>query len=84
MIWLIWAIPLLILVFLWRLNECLNGSLKEPTSGVLAICVFALCGVAVWISGWVAGLLALVGSFFVANLFHAPALALARQLRRYP
>jgi len=84
MIWLWWAIPLIVAVFLWTLNEFLRGRLKEITSGVLAILIFALVGMAFYISGWKIGIGALVGAFALSNLLRPIALTLARRLIAYP
>jgi len=84
MTWLWWAIPLIVAVFLWTLNEFLRGRLKEITSGVLAILIFALVGMAFYISGWKIGIGALVGAFALSNLLRPIALTLARRLIAYP
>ncbi|MBC8030989.1 MAG: hypothetical protein H7Z16_12825 [Pyrinomonadaceae bacterium] len=82
--WLVWAVPLVVIVFLWTLNEFLQGRLKAQISGVLAILIFGLCGMAYFLSGWLVGVLALIGSFALAALFRAPALWTARKLVDYP
>ena len=79
-----WAVPLIVIVFLWTLNEFLHGKLKTAISGVLAILVFALCAIAFFLSGWLIGLFAMVGSFVLAALFRNPALWVARKLVDYP
>ena len=84
MIWLAWAIPLIVVIFLWTLNEFLRGRLKEIISGVLAFLIFALCIVAFFVSGWLIGLAALVGSFILGALLHYPASLIARKLIKYP
>ena len=84
MTWLCWAVPLILVVFVWTLNEFLRGRLKEVTSGVLAVLIFLLVGVAFFISGWKIGIGALVGAFVLGNLLRPLALALARRLIAYP
>ena len=84
MIWIWWATPLILVVFLWTLNEFLNGRLKEVISGVLAILIFALVATAFFVSGWKIGIVALVGAFVLANLLRPVALAVARRLISYP
>jgi hypothetical protein len=84
MTWLWWAVPLILAVFLWTLNEFLRGSLKEVTSGVLALLMFLLVGVAFFISGWKIGIGALVGALVLVNLLRPLALGLARRLIAYP
>ncbi|MFH1006677.1 MAG: hypothetical protein V1800_04130 [Candidatus Latescibacterota bacterium] len=84
MTWLWWAIPLIVAVFLWTLSEFLRGRLKEITSGVLAILIFVLVGMALFISGWKIGIGALVGAFALINLLRSVALTLARRLIAYP
>lgn len=82
--WLYWTIPLTVIVFLWSLNEALRGKSKEIVAGILALFVFGLCVVAFFLSGWLFGLSALIGSFALANIFHYPATAVARKIMRDP
>ncbi len=84
MTWLWWAMPLILLVFLWTLNEFLRGRLKEATSVVLAILVFAMIAVAFAVSGWRFGVGALVAVLVLVNLLRPAGLAVARRLIRYP
>jgi len=84
MMWLTWVIPLVIVTFLWTLNDFLRGRGKELISGVLALLTFALCGVAFIVSGWLVGLIALVSSFVLGALFRYPALLIAKRLIKYP
>ena len=84
MTWLWWAIPLIVAVFLWTLNEFLRGLRKETTSGVLATLIFVLVGMAFFISGWKIGIGALVGAFALGNLLRPVALTLARRLMAHP
>ncbi len=84
MTWLWWAVPLSLVVFLWTLNEYLRGSLKRLLSGILALLMFSLVGIACVISGWLAGIGALVGAFALINIFRPFALAVARRLIRFP
>jgi hypothetical protein len=83
-IWLIWAAPLIVIVFLWSLNQFLSGGWKTQISGVLAFLIFALCGIAFLISGWAMGLIALCGAFLLGALSHGPALFIAKKLVKYP
>lgn len=84
MVWLTWAIPLIVVIFVWTLNEFLRGRLKEVISGVSALLIFALCIVAFFVSGWIIGLVALIGSFALAALFRYPAFLIAKKLVKYP
>lgn len=84
MTWLWWAIPLVLIVFLWTLNELLRGSLKETISGILALIIFMLVGVAFFVSGWEAAVGALIGAFILGNLLRPLAIPLARRLITYP
>jgi hypothetical protein len=84
MMWHWWAVPPILVVFLWTLNEFLRGHLKEVTSGVLAILIFALVATAFVVSGWKVGIGALIGAFLLANLLRPAALAVARRLITYP
>ncbi|MEN6577590.1 MAG: hypothetical protein ABFD90_14690 [Phycisphaerales bacterium] len=84
MTWLWWAIPLILVVFLWTLNEFLRGRLKEVTSGVFAILILALVAIAFAVSGWKFGIGALVGAFVLASLLRPAALMVARRLIPYP
>lgn len=84
MTWLWWAVPLIVVVFLWTLNEFFRGRSKEITSGVLALLVFLLVAIASFISGWKIGVGALVGAFVLSNLFRPLALMLAKRLIMYP
>lgn len=79
-----WATPLVVVVFLWTLNEFLNGRLKTVLSSALALGIFLLSGLAAAISGWKAGVAALLGSFILSNLMRPLALGLARRLVHYP
>ncbi len=79
-----WAIPLILVVFLWTLNEFLRGRLKEIISDVLALLTFALVGTAFLISGWKVGIGALVGAFAISNLIRPLALGLARRIIARP
>lgn len=84
MMWLTWAIPLVVVVFLWTLNDFLNGRLKELISGILTLFIFAICIGASFVSGWLIGVAALVVALLLANVFRAPVLLIARKLIRYP
>lgn len=84
MTWLSWVIPLVLVVFLWTLNEVLRGRLKEVTGGVLAILIFAMVAIAFVVSGWKFGIGALLGAFVLANLLRPAALAVARRIIPYP
>lgn len=84
MTYLWWALPLILVVFLWALNEFLRGRLKQIISGVLALLIFVLVGMAFFISGWKIGIGALVGAFALGNLLRPLALALARRLVAHP
>lgn len=82
--WLVWAVPLVVIGFLWSLNKFLRGGQKVLISGVLAILIFGFCGVAFFLSGWLVRFLALIGSFALAALFRTPALWTARRLVDLP
>jgi hypothetical protein len=84
MTWVWWAIPLILAVFLWTLNEFLRGRLKEVISGVLALIIFLFVGIAFFISGWKIGVAALIGAFALSNLMRPLALMLARRLITHP
>ena len=56
MAWIIWAIPLVIIIFLWSLNEFMRGKLTQIVSGILALMIFGLVIVAFFFSGWMFGL----------------------------
>ena len=58
--WYLWAVPIVLVVFLWALNEHLSGHLKDVTSGVLIWTVVGLIVAAFIVSGWKAGALSLV------------------------
>lgn len=82
--WLAWVLPLIVVGFLFSLNEFLNGRLKEVTGGILALLGFGLCAVGFIFSGWIAGLAAFVGLFALVALFRYPAYRVARKLTKYP
>ncbi len=79
-----WAVPLVLISFLWTLNEFLRGRLKEVISGILALLLFVLVGVAFLFSGWKWGLAALFGVFLLGNLFRPLALTIARRMVVHP
>ncbi len=81
--WLIWAIPLVIIVFLWSLNEFMRGKLTQIVSGILALTIFLLVVVAFVFSGWLFGLGALIGAFVFGALFHYPAGIIASKFIKY-
>jgi hypothetical protein len=78
MLWLAWAIPLIIIIIIWTINEFLRGRSKELIRGVLALFIFALCIVAFFVSGWIIGLLAFIGSFVLGALIRYPASLIAK------
>lgn len=84
MAWLSWAVPLVVVIFLWTLNEFLRGRFKDILSGVLALLIFGLCIVAFFVSGWIIGLVALIGSFVLGALFRYPAFQVAKKIVKYP
>lgn len=84
MTYLWWAMPLILVIWLWALNEFLRGRLKEIISGVLALLIFVLVGMAFFISGWKIGVAALVGAFALGSLLRPLALTLARRLVAHP
>jgi hypothetical protein len=84
MTWLWWAVPLILVVYLWTLNEFLRGRLKELIAGVLAILIFLVVGIAFLVSGWKLGIAALSGAFVLSNLLRPVALAHARRLLTHP
>ena len=83
MTWLFWAIPLAVFVFLWSLNEFLRGEMTQIISGVLALLIFGLVILAFFMSGWMFGLGALIGSFVLRALFHYPASVIAGRFIKY-
>jgi len=72
-------VPLVVLVFLWTVNEFLRGRLKPQISGILALLIFGFCGAAFFVSRWLVGFLALLGSFALSALFRTPALWIAKE-----
>jgi|GEM_PF-2729212 len=84
MTWLWWAVPLVVVVFLWTVNLFLRGSLKEIISAVLAILIFVFVAIAFVMSGWKIGIGALIGSFALVNLLRPIAVVIARRLMGYP
>ncbi len=84
MTWLWWSIPLVIIVYLFTLNELLRGRSKETISGILVLSIFLIVGIAFFVSGWLYALGALLGSFILTNLLRPFAIAHARRLIDYP
>jgi len=82
--WLWWAIPLAIMTFLWTLNEFLRGRLKVVLSGILTILIIVIVAIAFVISGWKAGIAAIVGAFLLIIIFRPVALSVAKRLIKYP
>lgn len=80
----LWAVPLLILIFLFTLNTFLRGSRKEQTEYELTLLIFLCIGLAFFLSGWTWGLAALASPFILPIMFRIPALLLARRLVDYP
>jgi hypothetical protein len=80
----VWAIVLAGIVFLFSINERLHGRLKQVIGGVLAIAIFGMCGVAVYLWGWLTGMGALIGAFALGALLDNPSLWVAKKLTRYP
>jgi len=58
--WYLWILPVVLLLFLWALNEHLSGRVKDVTSGVLAWTLFGLIVAAFCFSGWRAGVACIV------------------------
>ena len=65
-------------------SKRVSERLKEVISGVSALLIFALCIVAFFVSGWIIGLVALIGSFALGALFRYPVSLIARKLVKYP
>lgn len=84
MLWLIWAIPLTIVVFLWTGNEYLQGLKKRSTRIALMRVWLALWVVAFLISGWKIALVASVCSILLIIPFAPIAHIIARRLIKYP
>jgi hypothetical protein len=84
MLSLIWAIPLVVAIFLWVLNTFLRGSLKQVITGLLTSVIVALWVVAFFVSGWVVALDAVLASCVLAISFWYPALLIVRKLTEYP
>ncbi|MFN0277647.1 MAG: hypothetical protein ACKVRN_03490 [Pyrinomonadaceae bacterium] len=83
MTWLTWAIPLVIVVFLWSLNEFMRGKLSQILSGVLALIIISLVIVAFFVSGWKFGLGALFSAFVLGALLNYPAGIIASKFFKY-
>lgn len=79
MFWLVWAIPLIVIIFLWSLNEFMRGKLTQIISIILAFLIFGLIAFAFLASGWAFGLGALIGSLILGAIFHFPAAVIAKQ-----
>lgn len=58
--WYLWILPVVLLLFLWALNEHLSGRLKPMTSGVLSLTLLGLIVAAFCLSGWRAGVACIV------------------------
>lgn len=84
MTWLVWAIPLIITIFLWNLNEFLRGTLKRYINAGLALLIFVILGVAFFVSGWIIGLITVVGVAVLLAVLHYPALLVAKKITKYP
>lgn len=80
---LVWAIPLPVIVFLWSLNEFMRGRLTQIISGALALLILGFILTAFILSGWVYGLIALIGSFVLGAVFHYHAGLIASTFIKY-
>ena len=65
-----WAIPLVILAFLFSLNQFLHGLWKETISGCLRLLMIGCCLLALLLSGWKVGLFALVSVFLLVGILN--------------
>jgi len=81
--WYLWSVPVVIVVFLWKLNAHLRGRLKNKTAAVLFWTIIGLIVAAFAFSGWKAGTACLV-VLFVTLLVATPiARGVARRLSGY-
>lgn len=84
MTWLWWAIPLVIMIFLWNLNEFLRGRQKVFIRVLFTIFIFVFMAIAFVISGWKIGIITVVGAFLLIIIFRAVSFSVAKRLIKYP
>ena len=78
--WLYWAIPLLVVAFLWQVNDWLNGRAKRQISGMLIIVGLVICAIIARTSEMLFGFIAFFCFFLFAAFLHYPAEIVARGL----
>lgn len=76
-----WIVPLILVTFVWTVNEFLKGQLSQLVSATLAVVIFGLVAVAFLVTGWQAGLAALFGAMALSALIRPLAATVASWLR---